>query len=136
MYQRIALIVSADRSARSSLSALRVSAKRFSVVLIAALRSTNVDTRRKMRRAIIIAALYYLSKRKKKVRRRLHVLPLIEQRAFAGEFVTLYGTLRADETKFETKLLSNVDANFRRITSKDRLQTGPFQLTTCAYTTD
>ncbi|KAJ0169827.1 hypothetical protein K1T71_014433 [Dendrolimus kikuchii] len=53
-----------------------------------------------MRRAIIIAALYYLSKRKKKQRRRLHVHPLIEQRAVAREFVTLYGTLRADETKF------------------------------------
>ncbi|KAF9423376.1 hypothetical protein HW555_001185 [Spodoptera exigua] len=37
---------------------------------------------------------------KKKQRRRLHVHPLIEQRAVAGEFVTLYGSLRADETKF------------------------------------
>ncbi|KAF9414455.1 hypothetical protein HW555_007652, partial [Spodoptera exigua] len=39
-------------------------------------------------------------KKKKKQRRRLHVHPLIEQRAVAGEFVTLYGSLRADETKF------------------------------------
>ncbi|CAG9840683.1 unnamed protein product [Diabrotica balteata] len=53
-----------------------------------------------MRREIIIAALYCISKRKKKLRRRLYVHPLIEQRAVAGEFVTLYGTLRADETKF------------------------------------
>ncbi|CAH1983683.1 unnamed protein product [Acanthoscelides obtectus] len=53
-----------------------------------------------MRRAIIIAALYYVWKRRTNRRRRLHVHPLIEQRAVTGEFVTLYVTLRADATKF------------------------------------
>lgn len=47
-----------------------------------------------------LIAAYYLRRRRRNRTRRYHVHPIVAQRAFQGEFSTIYSLLREDEEKF------------------------------------